>query len=216
MPFVEHSYNERNHISAIFSVTVDFNEKGKRMFGCLQPASVYHFQEPLHGKPFYSESDVLRASYESVRENIVDTINNDLELIAVTTSDGAVQSINVLETRRGSILVLFEVTFNAMQFISGVKDFYDSIKLIKELANTHIKNRLQASYGDYFDVDTVSLTQQEEKVKQHIPLSGNKRAAIRAQKGRDGFFYYLLISNLVLLGIIIALVFKAVVTTYFA
>ena len=104
-----------------------------------------------------------------------------------------------------------------MQFVSGIKDFYDSIELIRDLANTHIRHRLDANYGNYFKVDTAILAHPNKLPLCTDTVSYNKKKPFigHLKKERDGFFYYLLIANVVLLCLLVALVFKAVMTVYF-
>ena len=210
------SYNEKNRISVVFSVTVDFNSSGHDKFGRLRPFSRYDFseKEEIRG---YSENQRLMVSYEALRSDIVTIINNELESVAKIASDNAVQSVDVLETREGSILVLFQAVFNAMQFVSGIKDFYESVELIRDLTDTHIRHHLDANYGNYFNVNTAILAHSNK-----LPLCTDAESHSKKEplidlrrKERDGFFYYLLIANVVLLCLLIALVFKAVMTVYF-
>lgn len=150
-------------------------------------------------------------------KTIVAIINNELEPIAKIASNNAVQSVDVLETQEGSILVLFQAIFNVMQFVSGIKDFYESVELIKNLTNTLIRHRLDANYGNYFNVGTVILAHPSKLplCTDVVPCSKKESFIGHLRKIRDGFFYYLLIANVVLLCLVIALVFKAVMTVYF-
>ena len=214
----ENLYDEKNCLSVVFSVTIDFNRVGHHMFGRLRPFAQYNFngEDSIHG---YSENRQIIVSYEQLKSEIVAIINDELESISKIASNNAVRSVDVLETREGSILVLFQAVFNAMQFVSGIKDFYESIELIRNLTNTHIKHRLVASYGNYFNVDTTILAHPNK-----LPLctdadaelcSKNESFIGHLHKERDGFFYYLLVANVVLLCLLVALVFRAVMTVYF-
>jgi len=210
------SFNKENQTSVVFSVTVDFNSSGYHLFGRLRPSASYNLSR--EDKVFeYSENRPMMVTYETLKNNIVVIINNELEPIAKFASNNAVQSVDVLETREGSILVLFQAVFNAMQFVSGIKDFYESIELIRKLANVHIKNRLDANYGDYFDVDTTILAYPSKlPLCVDTMLCKKKGACINhLRKERDGFFYYLLVANVILLFLLVTLVFKAVMTVYF-
>ena len=166
------SYNEKNHVSVVFSVTVDFNSLGCYRFGRLKPSTLYDFSEKdeIHG---FSENQRIRVTYETLRNDIVAIINNELEPIAKIASDNSVQSVDVLETREGSILVLFQAVLNAMQFVSGIKDFYESIELIRNLTNTHIRHRLDAKYGNYFNVDTAILAHSNK-----LPLCADRKSVV--------------------------------------
>ena len=210
------SYDERNRLRVVFSVIVDFNSSGHRRFGRLQPSARYDFSE--RGEILgYSDDRHKMVTYEELRDEIVAIIKNELEPISKIASNNAVQSVDVLGTQEGSILVLFQAAFNAIQFVSGIKDFYDSIELIRNLANTHIGHRLDANYGDYFNVDTAILAHPNKLplCTDTVPCSKKGPFIGHLQKERDGFFYYLLIANVVLLCLLVALVFKAVMTVYF-
>lgn len=124
---------------------------------------------------------------------IIAVFNDDLEPIVKIASNNAVQSVDVLEKREGSILVLFQEIFNAMQFVSGIKDFYESLELIRNLTNTHIRHHLDANYGNYFNVDTVILAHPNKLplCADVVPCSKKESFIGHLRKGRDGFFYYL-------------------------
>lgn len=204
---------QSREVNAIFSLTVDFNRYGYCRYGKLKRFKAYSFNDTI------SEQSSTKITYEKLKDFIVNTIKHELRPIFLAGTDCPVRSVDVIETYEGSILVLFKVAFNALQFIGGFKDLYDSIKLIKHLTNVHIKQRLNENYGQYFKVDTKVLTYQSGFLKSDEDLQAltvKKKLNIQTtEKRRDGFFYYLLISNIVLICLLIALVFKAVVNTYF-
>lgn len=212
------SHNERNHISVVFSVTVDFNSSGYHKFGRLRPFAHYDFSDEMEEIHGYVKNERMIVTYETLKSHIVAIINNELEPIAKIASKNAVQSVDVLETREGSILVLFNAVVDVMQFVGGIKDFYESVELIRNLADTHIKHRLEADYGNYFSVDTKVLTHSDKHpLDTDAVLSSKKELSnVHLRRGRDGFFYYLLIANVILLCLFVALVFKAVMKVYFA
>lgn len=210
------SHNEKNYISVVFSVTIDFNSSGYLKFGRLRPSAQYYFNETeeIHGN---TNNQQMIVTYKTLRDDIVAIINNEMKPIAKIASNNAVQSVDVLETREGSILVLFRAIFDTMQFVSGIKDFYESVELIRNLTNTHIRHRLDANYGNYFNVDTITLAHPNKLplCADVVPCSKKESFIDHLRKGRDGFFYYLLIANVILFCLVVALVFKAVMMVYF-
>ena len=129
----------------------------------------------------------------------------------------SVNNIEVLEVYKGSIKILFSVMFNTLGIISGLKDLYDCIELIKELANIHVTNRMDAHYGDVWDVNTRIVVPSERPYGYRKLCHSADNCAVPTNPviyRRDAFFYYLLISNAILLIIIIILVYKAVITMY--
>lgn len=193
---------------AIFKIHIDFNSEARKHCGPLLPDGEYDF--------LWKHNDrTIHASYEEIVKLATDVINNELIVECNKCIFLSVNQIKVIEAYQGSIEILFSVIFDTLGVISGLKDLYDCIELIRELTNIHVRKRLESRYGDNFDVETWTVVPKGKMHDYRKPYAQNTNQPITAGScKRDAFFYYLLISNLVLLTIIILLVYKAVITMY--
>ena len=190
---------------AVFSITIDQASNCER----LEPHRSYYYRE-IEGKTTYKE----------IQDFCVGIINKELKTEVEELVPLPIKTIEVKKEYEGSIVLIFQVVFNIFQFVAGIRDFYDSVELIKKISEKHLHKRLKEHYGDVFSVDTRSLTSHDRYDFDDMvgKRKYNHRLALILNAGsskRDAFFYYLLISNIVLLAIVIALVFRAVMQTYF-
>ena len=99
-------------------------------------------------------------------------------------------------------------------YIGGLKNLYDSVHLIREISERHIKKKLSDKFGNHFRADTYVITPREEDYwhfeKRYMVVQGNEE-----KTQSDTFSYYLLVANIVLLVIVGVLVFGAVKAVYF-
>lgn len=126
-------------------------------------------------------------------------------------------------TRYGSIEVIFTVFITTFSFIASIKGFYDSVMFIKKQTERLLRSNLNEQFGDYFSVgvsaEYPSFESREISMKELDFLLRKGRPyghfdTINEKQKRDGFFWYLLISNIILLGIIGLLIIKAVINYY--
>ena len=114
----------------------------------------------------------------------------------------------------GSIEIIFTVVLSFLELVGGLKDLYDSVHLISEISERHIKKKLSDKFGNHFRVDTYVIAQREEDYwrfeKRYTVVQVNEE-----KPQRDTFSYYLLVANIVLLLIVGVLMFGAVKTVYF-
>lgn len=195
---------------ALFRMSIDFNSKAHERYESLQPHCKYHFSSKQN-------EQTVTVCYEEITKFVRNVIEYDLSTRYNNSSLISVSKIEVIEVYRGSINILFSVMFNILGLISGLKDLYDCIELIRELANIHVTNRLDEQYGDIWDVNTriiVPCERPYERRKLHRPNDDYLVHTYPRIYSRDAFFYYLLTSNVILLILIIFLVYKAVITMY--
>jgi hypothetical protein len=200
---------------AIFSVSIDTNHDYQSNTD-VKPKSL----EPS-GKYCFGE-DKLYATYEDLREFAISILNTALldeckQFIGIPIHDIEVKGIY-----DGSIDLFVIVRFGVTAGVTGVRDLHDSIEFLKVLAKKALKKHFREKYGDYFRIDV------NRNIPRDIPhwddfKSLYKHQAIPAYSVfngerpiSNGFFCYLVISNIVLLVIIIALVLGAVTKTYFS
>ena len=114
----------------------------------------------------------------------------------------------------GSIDIIFTVVFSFPELVGGLKDLYDAVHLVTEIAERHINKKLSDEFGNHFRVDTYAIAPRVEDYwrseKRYMVGQGSNR-----EGQRDAFFYYLLVANIVLLLVVGVLVFGAVKTAYF-
>lgn len=196
----------RKNVKAIFEAKIDFNKEFKENYGELSSGRRYYF-------PRQNQKEE-KTSYEDIKHFLSDTIEEDLKKHLIKTTGIKITEIRVTGEYNGSIELVFVILFNAYQFIAGMKDFYDNIRMIRNHSRKFIYRKLIEKYGDAFTVETnieyPSIDRYEDlfwlSQKRGLPFSFHQDN----ENKRDGLFYYLLISNIVLISIIGLLVFKAV------
>ncbi|MBL7066436.1 MAG: hypothetical protein ISS29_01065 [Candidatus Marinimicrobia bacterium] len=147
----------------------------------------------------------------------------DLKKNLEKITDYQIPSINVVNEYSGSIELVLTIVFGTFSVLSGVKGLYDSITLIKNQSRKFIARKLRSKYGVDFNVDTnVEYPTIERFYPEDLFFHFGKRGILpfpiatseNHRSRRDGFFYYLLISNIVLLIILGFMVYKAVIQQF--
>lgn len=186
---------------------INFNYRAREIFGDLKAGHRYDF---LKFKEMFKNQD--KTSYSDIVDYVTNIVKNELKSQYQECIDVPIEQVKVLKTYEGSINVIFSVIFDALGLVSGLKDLYDCVQLVKVISDAHIKKRLEDQYGDLFDTN-ISLIIPDRYSLDHI---GNKCEALlfALNSGKNVFFYYLLISNIVFLILLGLLVFKAVWTMY--
>lgn len=192
---------------AVFLLTIDFNYQARDRFGKLQARRYYTFSKLGKESNYHNE-----IGYRDIVDYVTNIVGSELKSQCQECIDTPIEQVKVLKTYEGSINIIFSVIFNALGVVSGLKDLYDCIQLIKVVSDAHIKKRLEDQYGDVFDTGIRTIVPDWERFY-HTDDRYETRSLIK-HSNRDIFFYYLLISNIVLLIVIGLLVFKAVQTMY--
>ena len=196
----------------VFSLDIDFNYQAREMYGKLEPGQTYNFSGLKRTSEYQNHTN-----YSGIVDYVVNIVNNELKSQYQECTDILIEQVKVIKTYRGSINVIFSVIFSALGVVSGLKDLYDCIELIKVMSDAYIKNRMEDKYGDLFDIRTRTIVPNRESIyhKDIYYINDESRGIVPVtHKSRDTFFYYLLISNIVLLAVIGLLVYKAVLTMY--
>ena len=203
-------FSKRTHLKAVYGLKVDFRGGIKKDYGELREGENYFL-------PHYRNKEV-ETSYLEIKSYLIKAVEEDLQPFLSKTTDIKILDLKLTGSYNGSIELVFTILFNSYQFIAGLKDFYDNLRLIRSQTNRFIRQRLESKYGEIFDVSTnieYPSTDSHDDLfwmmhKGGIPIklhdSGNQK--------RDGLFYYLLVSNIILLSIVGLLVFKAVKSYY--
>ena len=202
--------NRRSPAKAVFELHVDFKREYKEKYGELCEGNSYY----LHRK---SNTD-NGTKYEDIQGFISSLVEEELKKHLAKTVGIEIAEIRVTNNYRGSIELVFVVLFNAYQFIAGMKDFYDNVRLIRNQSAKYIRHRLEDRYGSVFDV---SANVEYPSIDRHDDLfwlfhKGGMPFPSKSSESskRDGLFYYLLVSNIVLLAIVVLLVYRAVKSYY--
>ena len=143
------------------------------------------------------------------------------ELFGITVSS------RIMRFENGSIEIVFAVIVGAAGFLSGYAGFFDSIELIKKQVTALLNRLLSEQYGGGFDVSTEVVWPRMRDPYDYPYRHFRKRFGLfeedllpsltqgHTESKRDGFFWFLLISNIALLAIVAALVWGAVTKVYF-
>jgi len=199
----------RNSIKAIFEIKIDFNDKKK--YGELGKGSSYYL-------PGFSNLE-KQTGYDEIKNYVTDLIENDLKKHLAKATDMQIKDIRVTADYEGSIELVFVVLFNTFQFVSGMKDFYDNIRLIRNHSKKYINRRLDEKYGSVFNVNTdieyPTIDRNDDLFwsLRHgefpFPFHSSERYS-----RRDGLFFYLLFSNIILVIVLGFLIFTAMKNYY--
>lgn len=160
---------------------------------------------------YYEEKDL----YNDIPNEAIRIINSDLKPELQKFTDILIDEVQVQAVYEGSIEIIYTVILGFFNLVSGLKDLYDAVHLIREISERYINKNLSDKFGKYFDVDTyVIVPKSIEYLRSEENMRQNRMVDIGVEK-RDAFFYYLLVFNIVLLVIVGALVFAAVKAVYF-
>jgi hypothetical protein len=163
----------------------------------------------------------IHTTYDDLKEFAIHVLNNELQAECEQFIDIPILEIKVRSVYEGSIELFFTVLFGVVADIAGIKNLYDSIDFLRTLAEKKLEKRFKEEYGDYFRINVNRQIPRDTHYYEDYELFHKRRGIpLRSARNderpkRDGFFYYLLVSNIALLAIIIALVASAVVKVYF-
>jgi len=177
----------------------------------------------LHrNKTIWLPNQEKKIESKEIEELIKQTIKYDLGK-EIKKTIGLDIRTEINSTRYGSIEVIFTIFITTFSFIASIKGFYDSIIFIKKQTERLLRSNLNKQFGDFFNVGVTSeypsFESRDISMKELDIFLRKGRPygfidTIKEKPRRDGFFWYLLISNIILLGVIIALISKAVINFY--
>ena len=111
--------------------------------------------------PFVPDkSFILEMSSES--PIMILRINNDLKPELQKYTDLSIQEVQTQSVYEGSVEIIFTVILSFLELVGGMKDLYDAVHLIKEIAERHINRKLSDKFGNHFRVDTYAIAPREE------------------------------------------------------
>lgn len=188
---------------AVFRTKIDFKQT--------EP----HQKPLLPGYSYYlEEGSNIKVSYTDISDEAVRIINSDLKPELQKYTDIFIEEVQVQAVYEGSIEIIYTVILSFLNLVSGFKDLYDAVHLIREISERHINKKLSDRFGRHFKVDTYVIVPESKDYWRHEEMRWNWSEDSSVEK-RDAFFYYLLVSNIILLIIVGVLVFGAVKTVYF-
>lgn len=173
-------------------------EEQKRFVPYLEPDGVYSFGSDQR---YYNYKEVL-SKVESIAHDFKSKCNKEnAEWMKIT-------EVKLLGIQQGSIKVTLSLLMTLFDVAGGIKNIYDCAEIVRNMLSSHFEEELASKYGGtYFKADTTVLTPTGNG-------NNNVFACEKVKYERDAFFYYLLISNVVLLIAIGTLVYKAVSLMY--
>jgi hypothetical protein len=217
MAFFKRHESHTKAYKAVFSVTVDTNNEYEES----QSSNTNRSNNLIPDGKYWFGNKQSFATYDDIKDFVIGILNNDLKDECKHFLDIPVLDIKVRGVYEGSIELFLTVLFGVIAGVTGIKDLYDSIDFLQILAEKKLEKRLKGKYGDYFRIivkkqiphDTHYYNDHEYFYKHHvyIPQYSFNNKKIK----RDSFFYYLLISNVVLVAMVVALVARAVIKIYF-
>jgi hypothetical protein len=158
----------------------------------------------------------------AVGENIGPLLDSEDEIektvLGVLTKDlpsdlfdlfGLRTEVRIQKTRHGSVIVFFTVILSTYVVISRYKNFSDSVRLIRQHAEQLIKWALKARFGQA-DVQVRILYSKYVRSWDY-----DEPTYFLDPQRRDGFFYYLFCLSLIEFVALAALLYHAIVKTYF-
>ena len=195
---------KKKYFKAVYSAHIDFKDKEdlNRQLRPLKPGEHNYLK---------NERNVY---YSDILETIKTAINAELKEELSKYTNLKVSDVQVQAVYEGSIEVVFTVVLSFLELVGGLKDLYDAVKLIREIAGKHIAMKLKNEYGDYFIVNMDAVSPDIYDHRYAREFTEGKSEMDEGFK-RDAFFYYLLIANIALILIIGVLVFGAVRKVYF-
>ena len=195
---------KKKYFKAVYSAHIDFKDKEdlNRKLRPLKPGEYNYLK---------NERNV---SYSDILETIKTAINAELKEELSKYTNLEVSDVQIQAVYEGSIEVVFTVVLSFLELVGGLKDLYDAVKLIREIAGKHIAKKLKNEYGDYFIVKVDAVSPDIYDLRYDRKFIVGKSEMDESSK-RDAFFYYLLIANIALILIIGVLVFGAVRKVYF-
>lgn len=173
-------------------------------------------QKPLRPDDTYylKGSSNERVSYDDIVNEAVLIINNNLKSELQKYIFISIEEVQVQAVYEGSIEIIYSVVIGFLELVGGLKDFYDTVQLIREVGERHINKKMSDRFGRHFKVDTYVIVPEKNYLHLEEKMMDGYRMNNDMVK-RDAFFYYLLVANIVLLILVFMLVFNAVKALYF-
>ena len=173
-------------------------------------------QKPLRPDDTYylKGSSNERVSYDDIVNEAVLIINNNLKSELQKYTFILIEEVQVQAVYEGSIEIIYSVVIGFLELVGGLKDFYDTVQLIREVGERHINKKMSDRFGRHFEVDTYVIVPEKNYLHLEEKMMDGYRMNNDMVK-RDAFFYYLLVANIVLLILVFMLVFNAVKALYF-
>jgi len=157
--------------------------------------------------------------YEQILRRNVKVLGDDLstsfdQYVRETLGNEVAVRIDKLETGSivGTITLVLVASMSLYTYVSQYHDFFESLKLIR----TQLQSRITTVLGRGSPLFDTSIRVILTKVPSSIQHQVNYRREEPAPVYSKAFFWYLFISNILLLVALGFLLYKAVVTVYFA
>lgn len=197
----------------VFSTEVEYGSDYTRQGHYLRPDDINYKQYEL---PSYES--VKAVTKEVISDLLPKSMENNFELKT---------EIKILSIEPGSLTAFFSVLLTGFNVISNYKNFYDGIHLIRYQLDRILGHELRSRLGHDFEVNThIRFPELPQPRAQRFDKFFHFGRHFLSEfedlyqdtpriKRRDGLFYYLLISNIILFALLGTLLFGAVKKTFF-
>jgi len=169
-----------------FKATIELTPEYEKQLGLDQGLYKAYQLKPNNKYCFVEKGEVV--SYEELEKELAQAIKKELsERVNGCLDDKPIKDVKVIGSDERCIEIIFTVLLKCVgkAVLSGI--IYD---VIKHIAKKLLIEKLVYRYGNFFDIDVTVI----------LPsIVGNPH------EKRGAFFYYLLFSNLFLMGIILGL-----------
>jgi hypothetical protein len=161
--------------------------------------------------PFPSSEEGFETA---VRDALTKTLPRDMKEIF-----GVEISVDIKAAKHGSLTIFFGVIVAGLAALSRYKNVFDSIELIRQQAESVLES-LRTRYGQFNIGVQAIYPRLRDPFDRHHSLRHEMFLeeigfSVAPYSRRDGFFYFLLIWNIISWLVISALVYAAVIKTYF-
>lgn len=219
---LEHRVTEEYEEIENYGVNSGKRVKRERTFDNLSPNCEFSVKRRNRHNDEYKENGYRRATYGDVRDFCEKIINDEISNEIQEMLDLPIHEVKVIKTHEGSLIVFFSVVFDIYQFVAGISGVHATVKLIEKTVKMHMQKRLADEFytNGYFDVNVNAETEtRHDDIFNELLNSKNRRIFTvplgeSSRPKRDALFWYLLVSNIVLITIVVLLVGNAVVKTY--
>ncbi len=163
---------------------------------------------------------------ERLESEMRDVVEKELPSDLKTIYDIDVR-IRVITTRYGSLTVFFGAVLSGAALVASYKDFVESMHLIRQHCSQLAQRIVNMRYGGDWQVGVSIQHPRLPDPEDLVPFKWFRRrfpfpeaypapAFSEPPNGRrDAFFWFLVVTNMLLLGSVVALVWRAVSHTYF-
>lgn len=195
----------------VFSVRIELNEAYRHLpflhrrndldihYNYLKPDGKYCFD--IESQRYWEYTDIVN-NVKNIATSFQKKCNEKNTWMEVT-------EVNVLGIQQGSIELVLSVMMKLFDIAGGIKNVYDCADIIRKMLTCHFEEELADQFGRYFVAEAKVLAP-TKKENGFCDID----CCAKVKNKRDAFFYYLLVSNIIMIVLLGLMVFKAVSKMY--